>query len=102
MNLVKRLINLQPFGLGDVILEDEFFTQVTQKDVDFLNTFDADRLLYNFRLTAGLPNKAFSSYFGINTASAPIAAAETSRTAMNLSVDAFTDQTNINSSTFFC
>ena len=48
MILVKRLTNLQPFGLGDVILEDEFFTQVTQKDVDFLNTFDVDRLLYNF------------------------------------------------------
>ncbi len=64
MILVKRLINLQPFGLGDVILEDEFFTQVTQKDVDFLNTFDVDRLLYNFRLTAGLPNKASGPYNG--------------------------------------
>ena len=64
MILVKRLINLQPFGLGDVILEDEFFTQVTQKDVDFLNTFDVDRLLYNFRLTAGLPNKATGPYSG--------------------------------------
>ena len=64
MILVKRLINLQPFGLGDVILEDEFFTQVTQKDVDFLNTFDVNRLLYNFRLTAGLPNKATGPYNG--------------------------------------
>jgi len=64
MNLVKRLINLQPFGLGDVILEDEFFTQVTQKDVDFLNTFDVDRLLYNFRATAGLKNKASGPYNG--------------------------------------
>ncbi len=64
MNLVKRLTNLHPFGLGDVILEDEFFTQVTQKDVDFLNTFDVDRLLYNFRATAGLKNKASGPYNG--------------------------------------
>ncbi len=64
MNLVKRLTNLQPFGLGEIILEDEFFTQVTQKDVDFLNTFDVDRLLYNFRATAGLKNKASGPYNG--------------------------------------
>ena len=52
------------FALGDIILKDEFFTQVTQKDVDFLNTFDVDRLLYNFRLTAGVPNKASGPYSG--------------------------------------
>ena len=52
------------FNLGDVILEDEYFKQVTQKDVDFLNTFDVDRLLYNFRLTAGVANKAKGPYSG--------------------------------------
>ena len=55
---------IKAFSLGDVILKDDFFTQVTQKDVDFLNTFDVDRLLYNFRVTAGVPNKAAGPYSG--------------------------------------
>ena len=61
---VKRLTNIKAFSLADVKLEDEYFLSVTQKDVDFLNTFDVDRLLYNFRLTAGLPNKASGPYNG--------------------------------------
>ncbi len=55
---------LKSFNLSDVILTDEYFKQVTQKDVDFLNTFDVDRLLYNFRVTAGLANKAAGPYSG--------------------------------------
>ena len=55
---------IKAFNLGDVILKDDFFTEVTQKDVDFLNNFDPDRLLYNFRLTAGMPNKASGPYSG--------------------------------------
>ena len=61
---VKRLTNIKAFDLADVKLDDEYFLDVTQKDVDFLNTFDVDRLLYNFRLTAGLPNKAKAPYSG--------------------------------------
>ncbi len=61
---VKRLTNIKAFSLSDVKIEDEYFLDVTQKDVDFLNTFDVDRLLYNFRLTAGLPNKAKAPYSG--------------------------------------
>ena len=55
---------IKAFNLSDIILKDDFFTEVTQKDVDFLNTFDVDRLLYNFRVTAGLPNKASGPYSG--------------------------------------
>ena len=55
---------IKAFELCDVILKDDFFTEVTQKDVDFLNTFNTDRLLYNFRVTAGLPNKASGPYSG--------------------------------------
>jgi len=55
---------IKDFSLGDVILKDNFFLQVTEKDIDFLNCFDPDRLLYNFRLTAGLPNKAKGPYTG--------------------------------------
>lgn len=49
----------------DITVLDEYYKSVTKKDVDFLNTFDADKLLYNFRVTAGVPNtKASSSYSG--------------------------------------
>lgn len=41
------------FALKDVKLLDEYYASLTQKDVDFLNTFNPDKLLYNFRLTAG-------------------------------------------------
>lgn len=61
---VKRLTSIKAFNLADVKLEDEYFLDVTQKDVDFLNTFDVDRLLYNFRATAGLKNKASGPYSG--------------------------------------
>lgn len=61
---VKRLTNIKAFSLSDVKLEDEYFLDVTQKDIDFLNTFDVDRLLYNFRATAGLKNKASGPYNG--------------------------------------
>ncbi len=57
--------NLQEFAPANVKLCDQFMLDVTQKDVDFLNTFNPDKLLFNFRLTAGLPNtKAASSYSG--------------------------------------
>lgn len=44
---------LQEFSYGDVTVTDSYYNQVTEKDVEFLNKFDPDRLLYNFRLTAG-------------------------------------------------
>ncbi len=57
--------NLHDFAPAEVKLCDQFMLDVTQKDVDFLNTFNPDKLLFNFRLTAGLPNtKATSSYSG--------------------------------------
>ena len=64
MNLVKRFTNIKAFELGQVKLEDDFFVQVTQKDVDFLNTFEVEKLLFNFRKTAGLPAKASGPYSG--------------------------------------
>ena len=57
--------NLQEFAPAQVTIQDDFLNDITQKDVDFLNTFNPDKLLYNFRVTAGLPNtKATSSYSG--------------------------------------
>ena len=57
--------NLQEFAPLDITILDNFLNDITQKDVDFLNTFNPNKLLYNFRVTAGLPNtKASSSYSG--------------------------------------
>ena len=57
--------NLQEFAPAAVKIQDDFLNDVTQKDVDFLNTFNPDKLLFRFRETAGLPNtKATSSYSG--------------------------------------
>ncbi len=64
MNIVKRLTNLKAFELADVKLKDTYFIKVTQKDVDFLNTFEPERLLFNFRRTAGLPGQAAGPYSG--------------------------------------
>ncbi len=47
------LKDLQEFSYDDVMVTDEYYNTVTEKDVEFLNKFDPDRLLYNFRLTAG-------------------------------------------------
>ena len=61
----KNFSNLQEFAPADITIQDNFLNDITQKDVDFLNTFNPDKLLYNFRLTAGLPNtKASGSYGG--------------------------------------
>jgi len=61
----SNFANLQEFAPADVKILDAFMLDLTQKDVDFLNTFNPDKLLYHFRLTAGLPNtKATSSYSG--------------------------------------
>lgn len=55
---------IHEFSPKDITILDDWYNDITDKMVAFLNTFDADRLLFNFRLTAGLPNKAQSSYIG--------------------------------------
>ena len=57
--------NLREFSPAKITLSDQFLLDITQKDVNFLNTFNPDKLLFNFRVTAGLPNtKANISYSG--------------------------------------
>ena len=43
---------------SEITLLDNYYTDITQKMVNFLNTFNPDKLLYNFRQTAGLPQPA--------------------------------------------
>ncbi len=47
------LQDLQEFALPDVEITEDYYNNVADKDVELLNKFDPDRLLYNFRLTAG-------------------------------------------------
>ena len=47
-----------PFDLGQVRLLDGPFQQAQQRDLTYLLSLDADRLLHNFRVAAGLPSSA--------------------------------------------
>ena len=61
----KDFATIKEFAPSDVKVLDAFMASATKKDVDFLNTFNPDKLLYNFRVTAGVPDKkAESSYSG--------------------------------------
>ena len=62
MNAMPRAI--KAFSPQDINLCNSYYLNVTQKMVDFLNTFNPDKLLFNFRVTAGLPNKKASISYG--------------------------------------
>src|SRR5215467_3423276 len=49
---------VRPFALTDVRLLDGPFKQAMQLDAEYLLSLDPDRLLHNFRVTAGLPSTA--------------------------------------------
>lgn len=61
MNTLK---NLEDFSLRDVVITDGYYATVSQKDIDFLKTFDADRLLARFRETAGVDTRGVGPYNG--------------------------------------
>lgn len=48
----------EPFGLQDVRLLDSPFRTAMERDASYLLSLDADRLLHNFRINAGLPSRA--------------------------------------------
>lgn len=47
-----------PFTLQEVTLKDSWITDREKLDTAFLKTLDPERLLHNFRVTAGLPSEA--------------------------------------------
>ncbi len=55
---------IKEFSPLSVTILDDYYTNISQKMVDFLNTFNPDKLLFNFRTTAGLPNKKASISYG--------------------------------------
>jgi uncharacterized protein len=54
----KVALKAQPFPLTEVRLLDGPFKQAMQLDGQYLLSLDADRLLHNFRVNAGLPSSA--------------------------------------------
>lgn len=58
------LTELTHFNLGQVEQTDDYCTNALQLEVDYLTSFDADRLLAGFRETAGLDMKGKKRYDG--------------------------------------
>ncbi|MBR5646507.1 MAG: glycoside hydrolase family 127 protein [Treponema sp.] len=59
--------DLDEISLSDIELSEDYYIKIEKKVIDFLNSFNIDKLLYNFRLNAGynpdeIPGK--SSYAG--------------------------------------
>jgi len=48
----------QPFDLGSVRVTDTVLREPVERNRDFLQSLETDRLLHTFRLTAGLPTSA--------------------------------------------
>ena len=46
---VTEMQGMEDFELGTVDVTNSYYDQISQKDIDFLKTFDADRLLSRFR-----------------------------------------------------
>ena len=51
-------IAVRPFPLQNVRVLDGPFKQAMDRNTRYLHDLDSDRLLHNFRLTAGLPSSA--------------------------------------------
>ncbi len=61
------LAGLNDFSMSDVTVTDPYYVNVAQKDIDFLKTFNVDKLLARYREIAGLSTKGASSYAGWET-----------------------------------
>lgn len=58
------ITGIEDFPLGAVDVTNDYYDQVTEKDIAFLKEFDADRLLSRFRETAGLSTQNKQPYIG--------------------------------------
>ncbi len=61
---VPDTTDIHDFVLGESDVTDAYYDNASQKDIDFLKAFDADRLLSRYRDTAGLSNQGKSAYTG--------------------------------------
>ena len=55
---------ITPFKLGQVTLKDDYFVNASNKEIEYLLSFDTDKLLAGFRETAGLDMKGAARYTG--------------------------------------
>lgn len=62
-----NLTGAKDFSLGEVTLLDEYCVNAFEKEVEYLLSFDADRLLAGFRDTAGVDMKGKTRYPGWET-----------------------------------
>lgn len=62
-----NLSNLQGFSLQKVMLTDAYFLNALEKDVDYLVSFDTNKLLAGFRETAGIDMHGATRYSGWET-----------------------------------
>ena len=63
-NTHSNAYGLEDFALGEVDVTNEYYDTVSKKDIEFLKTFDADRLLSRFRETAGISTNGVGPYNG--------------------------------------
>lgn len=61
---INDMQGMEDFKLGTVDVTNSYYDQISQKDIDFLKTFDPDRLLSRFRETAGVDTKGKQPYTG--------------------------------------
>ncbi|MFT4145020.1 MAG: glycoside hydrolase family 127 protein [Mobilitalea sp.] len=62
-----NLTNLTAFELKDVLLMDAYYVNATLKEIEYLLSFDIDKLLAGFRETAGVDTKGNERYQGWET-----------------------------------
>ncbi len=58
------IMNLQAFGMDEVVQLDDYCTNSLELELAYLTSFDADKLLAGFRETAGLSMKGAARYGG--------------------------------------
>ncbi len=64
MNKNKVQSKIRSFLLEDVLLTDAYYINANQKEIEYLSSFDVDKLLVGFRETAGLDTKGSTRYQG--------------------------------------
>ncbi len=58
------LTGLTSFALEDVLLTDDYYVNATKKEIEYLLSFDTDKLLAGFRTTAKMDTKGAIRYNG--------------------------------------
>jgi DUF1680 family protein len=58
------LTNLESFPLDQVLLTDPYYCNATQKEIEYLLSFDTERLLAGFYETAGITKEGVTRYEG--------------------------------------